>query len=495
MSNIPISQIVQINPRVVSAGGGQGSLDGLLLTRNTAVLPSRPMMFFQAADVADFFGPTSPEASAATVYFAGIVGGGQQPGSLLFARHAETAAPASINGAALQLSLAQLQQLTGDLVVTTSDEHVAQGVSLAAATSFDNAAVILSAAFPDPDFVITYDATRRRFLVDTAATGPAAIMDGAATGSLADALGLSAAAGAQVQAEGVDADTPDTAMARVVAASSSWATFTTMWRNDMAGRMSYAEWTAAQGSQYLYVAYDQDAGDLTANNPGSFGSMVKTVPFSGTLPVYGGVEHAAAVMAWAAATNFRTIEGRNTLAFRQPVAASLAPVARLADANALLSNGYTYLGSYASVANTYTVFYNGAVGGQFLWSDTYLGQLWLRRVLQQALFETMLAYPALPYNQDGYNALYQGCMDVVSQALQTGVIRAGVDLSSSQKAQINTQAGVEVATTVENLGWYLQVTDPVSTTVRTERGSPVINFWYCDGGSIQKLVVSSTTVL
>lgn len=495
MSNIPISQIVQINPRVVSAGGGQGSLDGLLLTRNTAVAPSIPLMFYQASDVADFFGATSPEAGAATVYFGGVVGGGQQPGSLLFARHAETAAPASIYGASLSLTLAQLQQLAGDLVITTGIVHEADSVTLAAASSFENAAVILSAAFDDPDFSITYDAERRRFLVNTAVTGAAAVVAGPATGSLSTALGLSADAGAQVQRVGVAADVPATAMDRVTAATSSWATFSTVWQNDMAGRMAYAEWTAAQNSQFLYVAFDQDPGDLTPNNGASFGTMARDVPFAGTLPVFGTVNHAAAVMAWAAATNFRAREGRNALAFRQPVSVVLPAVDSLADANALLSNGYTYIGSYASTANTYTVFYNGAVGGQFLWSDTFLGQLWLRRVLQQALFETLLAYPALPYNQDGYNAIYQGCMDVVTQALQTGVIRAGVDLSASQKAQINTQAGVDVATTVENLGWYLQVADPISTTVRTERGSPAINFWYCDGGSIQKLVVSSTTVL
>ncbi|NEL27337.1 MAG: DUF3383 domain-containing protein, partial [Xanthomonas perforans] len=76
-----------------------------------------------------------------------------------------------------------------------------------------------------------------------------------------------------------------------------------------------------------------------------------------------------------------------------------------------------------------------------------------------------------------------------------GVIRAGVTLSASQQAQINTQAGQTIADIVSTLGWYLQVRDPLTTSVRTERGSPVVNFWYSDGGSIQRISVSSTTVL
>lgn len=494
MSNIPISQVVQINPRVVGAGGAQGTLDGLLITKDDAVPANAPLMFYTAADVAEFFGSGSDEAAAAGVYFAGINGGGQQPGSLTIARYVETGAGAEVFGASLGLTLAQLQALSGSLTVTTATVHEAPAIALAAATSFDNAAVIITAGFPDPDFVVTYDATRRRFVVTTVATGPAATI-APITGTLAAALGLSADAGAHVQGNGADADSPASAMTRTAASTSAWALFTHVWAGGIDVRQAFAEWTTQQGSQFMYVGWDTDQQALTPNNPSCFGALVQSIPFSGTLALRGTVAHAAAVLAWGASTNYQVNEGRNALAFRTPAAAITPQVDNLADANALLSNGYTYLGSYASTANTYTVFYNGGVGGQFEWADTYLGQIWLRRSLQQALFETLLAYNSLPYNEDGYNAVYQGAMDVVSQGVAAGVIRQGVALSASQRAIVNTQARLDIATTVENLGWYLQVTDPLTATVRTERGSPLINFWYCDGGSIQKLVVSSTTIL
>jgi len=284
-------------------------------------------------------------------------------------------------------------------------------------------------------------------------------------------------------------------MTRLANLSGNWGIFTTAWAADEDDRLAFAAWNSAQQFQFIYAPWDTDVAGLTANNPASYGNIVQATPYQNVVPVYGQLAHAAAVLAWGASTNFQAIEGRTTLAFRQPVAAIADQVSNLADASALLSNGYTYLGSYASTANTYAVFYNGSASGQFEWADTALGQIALRRNLQQALFETLLAYRSLPYNAEGYNAIYQGAQDVIGQFVQNGVIRAGVTLSASQRAVINSQAGFDIAGQVSDLGWYLQVTEPLTTTVRTERGSPTVNFWYCDGGSIQKIVVSSTTVL
>lgn len=495
MSNIPISQIVQVNPRVIGAGGSQGALDGLLVTQSTALPVGQLRVFYTAADVATFFGASSSEYAAASDYFAGIVGGGQQPASLTFGRFAAADTPAAVFGASLSLSLAELQTLTGTLIVTTSAVHVSGSINLSTATSFADAATLMLASFTSPDFTIAYDAARKRFVLSTLATGASAEVS-AVTGTLATGVGLSADAGAFQQAPGVAADTADTAMTRIAAISGNWGAFTHVWAADLDERKAFAAWNSAQQFQFIYVGWDSDAADVTTDAVGSFGALVRDTPYQGTVPVYGDLSDASAVLSWAASTNYLSTEGRNTLAFRQPVAAVTPKVTTLANANALLSNYYTYLGSYASAGNTYTAFYNGALGGQFLWADTYLNQVWLRRTLQQALFETLLAYNTLPYNADGYNAIYQGAQATISQALANGVIRPGVTLSASQIAQINAQAGIPVATQVSSAGWYLQVTEPLTTgEPRTERGSPVVNLWYCDGGSIQKIVVSSTTVL
>lgn len=495
MSNIPISQVVQVNPRVVGAGGAQSSFDGLFLTQSAAVAPSQMLQFYTAADVADFFGPLSDEAAAANVYFAGILGGGQLPGSIYFSRYATDASGAQVLGIPMGLTLAQLQGLTGTLEVTTSQAYTSSTINLSAATSFANAAALMTAGFTTPDFAITYDDARGRFLLTTTATGPTAEVS-PVTGTLAESIGLSSDIGAYIQPRGVGADDAFSAMGRAVESSSNWGLFTTVWDADIDERLTFASWTSTQGLfEFGYVGWDTDAASTAPNNANSFGAQVFTVPYQGTIPLYGDLRHAAGVLAWAASTNFQMVEGRNALAFRQLAAGVPASVSNLDQANGLLSNGYTYLGQYASAANNYAVLYNGALSGQFNYADTYLGQAWLRRNLQQALFEVLLAYNTLPYNSDGYNAIYQGAQGVISQAIQNGVIRSGVTLSASQKAQINQQAGTAIDSELTTLGWHLQVRDPLTTAVRTVRGSPVVNFWYADGGSIQRIVVSSTTVL
>lgn len=494
MQNIPISQIVQVNPNVIGAGGAQTSLDGLLVTQSTAVAPDQLQVFYSEQDVATFFGASSEEYAAAQVYFSGIIGGGQQPGSLTFGRLTTTDAPAMVYGAELGLTLAQLQALPpGTLIVTTGSTYTSSSINLSAATSFANAATLMTSGFTTPDFIIGWDTVRGRFVLSTTATGDGTTVS-AITGTLADGVGLSAAAGAFAQ-NGVDADTPDTAMTRLTNLSGNWGVFTTTWAADEDERLGFAAWTSAQEFQYIYASWDTDVAGLTTNNPASFGAIVHSTPYQGTVPTYGGLSDAMLVLAWAAATNYDMVEGRTALAFRQSVAAVTASVDTLADANALLSNGYTYLGSYASTSNGYTVLYNGSISGQFEWADTFLGQVWLRRTLQQALFETLLAYNTLPYNSEGYAAIYQGAQATIEQAVRNGVIRAGVTLSASQRAEVNRAAGIQIADQVSSLGWYLQVEDPLNPAVRTVRGSPTVNFWYCDGGSIQKVVVSATTIL
>lgn len=492
MSNIPISQIVTVNPNVIGAGGAQTSLDGMVVTQSTAVPPGQLAVFYREQDVADFFGASSDEYAAAQVYFAGILGGGQQPGSLSFGRLSLTDTPAMVYGAPTGLTLSQLQALSGTLTVTTATTKTSSPINLSAATSFANAATLMTAGFTTPDFTISWDTARERFVLATTATGDGTTVS-AVTGTLATGVGLSAAAGAFVQ-NGTDADTEDSAMTRIANLSGNWGVFTTVWAADEDERLGFAAWTSAQDFQFIYAGWDSDPADLTTNNPASFGAIVHSTPYQGTVPVYGALADAMLTLAWAASTNYDITEGRSALAFRQPVAAVAAKVNTLADANALLSNGYTYLGDYASTANTYSILYNGSISGQFEWADTFLGQVWLRRTMQQALFETLLAYRTLPYNADGYNAIYQGAQGTIEQAVQNGVIRSGVTLSASQQAEVNRSAGIPIADQVSSLGWYLQVSDP-PTPVRTERGSPTVNFWYCDGGSIQKIVVSATTIL
>lgn len=496
MSTIPISQIVQINPGVVTAGGAASLLSGVVLTQDASVPPGQPFTAYTAAAAENQFGPGTPEAIAADNYFPGIVNGGQLPYNLIYGRYALTATPAGSYGANLgSLTLAQLQALTGTLIVTTAALHTSSSINLSTATSFAQAATLMTAAFTSPDFAITYDTQRNRFLLLTTATGPTAASTDV-SGTLAASVGLSQASGAFIQTAGGAADTPATAMARLVFQTANWGTFTHAWNAVIADRLAFAQWNSGQNFQFLYVGWDSDAADLTPNNAASFGAQVFAAPYQGTLPCYGTIATAAAYMGYAASINFNIPNGRTTLAFRQFNAGTAAGVSDLASANALLSNKYTYIGSYANAANQYTIAYNGKASGSFLWVDTYLDQIYLNRELQRAFFEAMLAYNSIPYNTDGYSELYQAGLDVIDAAVTSGIIRAGVTLSNSQAQIINTQAGRQISDVVQSRGWYLLIGDPANVAqARQNRTSPAATLWYDDGGSVQQLNVQSRAII
>ena len=496
MSTIPISEIVQINPGVVTGGGAASKLTGLVLSQDASVPLNQVLTFASAAAVSAWFGPSAPETLCATYYFPGIVNGGQLPAGLQFGAYALTAQSATVFGAQLSLTLAQLKALTGTLIVTTTTTFTSSSIVLTAATDFNSAATIMTAAFTAPNFSIVYDAQRGRFVVATTLTGSTAAIT-AITGTLASGVGLSAAAGALLQPTGYSADaTIGTALARILNYTVNFGTFTTAWVPAIADRLALSQYNSTLNYQFLYVGYDLEAASIVNTNALSFGAQVFAAPYQGTIPVYGDVTTAGALMGYAASINFSVPNGRTTAAFRQSAAGAAATVSDVATSRALLSNNYTYIGAYANAANNYTIFYNGKVSGAFLWSDTYLDQIYLNRELQRAFFEAMLAYNSLPYNADGYTNLYRAGVDVINAAVSSGIIRAGVTLSNSQQQLVNTQAGRIIAPVLSSIGWYLLITDsgnPAQT--RQQRTSPTVQLWYDDGGSIQQLTVASRAVI
>lgn len=496
MNTIPISQISRVVPGVIAAGGQASRLTGLLLSQDTSVPPGQGLDFFDATTMTNWFGPSSPEATAAASYFPGINNGGQLPYDLKVVRYALAATPAGSYGAPVPSTLSQLQALSGTLIVTTNGtQKTSSTINLATATSYANAASLMTAGFTTPDFAITWDAQRGRFLLLTTTTGATATSTDV-SGTLATPVGLSAASGAYIQQTGVAADTPATAMARAVTYSDNWGAFTTTWAAVIADRLAFHAWNSTQNSQFAYVAWDQEAASIQPNNALSFGAQAFATQGSGTVPIYGGLAIAAGVLGYAASLNFNVANGRTTLMGRTLTAAVATSVSDLATANALLSNNYTYYGAYANAANNYTIFEDGKTSGPFLWADTYLDQIYLNRELQRAGFETTLAYNSLPYNQDGYDAYYRAWADVAEAAKTAGIIRAGVALSASQAAQVNNKAGRDVASVVSTRGWYLLITDAANAAqVRQNRTSPQATFFYSDGGSIQTISLNSIAVI
>lgn len=490
---IPASDIVVVNPGVVGSGGNPLALNGVMLSQST-YLPTNAVQSFASADaVSAFFGPASAEYALAQVYFLGFNNSTVTPGTLLFAPFVLASRAAWLQSGSLAgMTLAQLQALSGSLTVTfNGTAKTAASINLSAATSFSNAATIIQAAFTTPNFTVAWDAVKSVFIFTSSTTGAASTIV-EATGTIAAGLKLTSATGA-ILSQGDDVDTPATAMDMVKSKTQNWVDFMTIWEPVTADKTAFAVWTNAQNQRYAYIVWDTDAQAIVNGSTTNFGYLAKTAAYDGVVPVYNTKELAAFVLGSVASIDFSRTNGRITAAFKsQPDLKATVTDQQIA-AN-LLANGYSFYGAYATANDNFNFLYNGQMTGKWKWLDTFVDQVYLNSQFQLALMTLLTQVKSIPYNESGYSLIRAAMIDPITQALNFGAIRSGISMSASQKAQVNQAAGLDVSTTIEQQGYYLQILDP-GAQVRGNRGTPVINFWYTDGGAVQKITVASIDIM
>jgi hypothetical protein len=489
---IPASDIVVVNPGVVGSGGNPLALNGVMLSQS-AYLPTNAVQSFASADaVSAFFGPASAEYALAQIYFLGFDNSTIKPGTLIFAPFVNTARAAWLQSGSLAgMTLAQLQALSGILTVTMNGTvKTSTSINLATATSFSDAATKIAAGFTGGP-TVTWDAIKSVFILTSTTTGGASTMT-EATGTLSAGLKLTSATG-MLLSQGDDVDTPATCMDMVKSKTQNWVDFMTIWEPVTADKTAFAVWTNAQNQRYAYIVWDTDAQAIVNGSTTNFGYLAKTAAYDGVVPVYNTKELAAFVLGSVASIDFSRTNGRITAAFKSQPGFTATVTDQQIAAN-LLANGYSFYGAYATANDNFNFLYNGQMTGKWKWLDTFVDQVYLNSQFQLALLSLLTSVKSIPYNESGYSLIRAAMIDPITAGLNFGSIRTGITMSASQKAQVNQAAGQDVSTIIEQQGYYLQILDP-GAQVRGNRGTPVINFWYTDGGAVQKITVASIDIM
>jgi hypothetical protein len=348
-------------------------------------------------------------------------------------------------------------------------------------------------------FTVTFDTISGGFLFTSGITGLPSTIAFPTTNSFATALDITQATGAVVS-QGAPIGVPGTNMDAIKRQTQNWATFWTVFDPDGGSgntqKLAFSSWTNAQLNRYEYEAWDTDITPTESTSAtGSFGYLVKQAGYSGTKVIYAPI-NLAAISGFQsgaiASLDFSRTNGRATMAFRSQ--AGLVPdVTDGTVAQNLLANGYNFYGTYGTANQPFTWFYNGSVSGSFLWSDSYVQQIQLNAALQLATMSLLGTVGNIPYNNDGFTLLKAAFADPINAALNFGTIRAGVQLSSAQIAEVNNQAGVAIDQVLFQRGYYVQVLAPPAN-VRAARGSPSCTLWYTDGQSVQQVNLASIEV-
>ena len=490
--SIPASEIVTVNPGVLTAGGSAVDLNGLILTNSTTIPLGTVAQFATAQSVSDYFGAGSTEYSLASIYFNGFNNSLKKPGNLLMSQYPTASVGAYLRtGSFAAVTLAQLQAITPGVLTITVDGVVktSSSINLSAATSFTNAATIIAAAFTGGP-TVTWNPQLSVFQFGSTTTGATSTIT-FGTGTISAALMTTSATGAVVSAGSV-AYTPAVAMAAIVAQSMNWAGMMTTFEPLLADKIAFATWISQQNSKYVYACWDTDSNAIVSGNTTCFGAQVKALTLSGSVPIYKSASIAAFVLGAMAAIDFTQTNGRQD--FGGISGSGLAPdVTDVTISRTLLANGYNFYGLYATNNASSSFYNNGSVGGPFAWLDSYINQINLNSNCQNALLSLLINSGSIPYNVAGYAQIETSLLTPINAALNFGTIRAGVSLSGSQIAAVNAAAGKQIDSVLSTRGWYLLIQDP-SAAVRAARGSPPMKLFYMDGGSIQQLTLASIAI-
>lgn len=488
--SIPASRIVTINPSAIGTGGNPLAMNTVLIVGG----PERTIgvqQFGSAAEVGAFYGLTSPEYTFAGRYFLGYDGGTKIPGTLFTTQNPDAELPAILRGANVRaMTLAQLKAISGDLTVTVDGTPVTVPLNFSAVTSFSEAAAMLT---DTNNFVGDFNEQQQCFEITTIATGSTHTIS-FGSGAVGLALKLDEASGARTD-KGRNVLSVAELMAYVTNKTLNFGVISFVEEQLRATMEEMSAWVTLQNSRFAYVAQDTSGTAIVANNDASFGAWLSENEQNGTLAYYGTIQQVAALCGGIAAIDFKRTNGRRNIMFMKQSGLA-ATVTEEVDYTALISNGYTFYGAFATANDEFRFNVNGKISGQFEWADNYINQIYMNAQFQLAFMTMLTTLGYVSYGESG-KALHRSAMaDPINEMLNFGGIIPLIDpsaLSELQKATINTAVGYDVIPTLLAKGWVIDIKTADAQT-RGRRGSIPLTFFYTDGGSVQSVNLASINV-
>lgn len=490
--SINASQIVQVTPRVINAGGTDLEITGLLLTSNPLCVFPGTMAYTSADAVGAYFGLASAEYKAAEKYFLGYDNSFKKPRRLHFARLATAAIAGALIGASAA-EIATLQGISNGTLTLDIDgvKATASAIDFSNITTQSDAATLLTTALKKA--TVQYNSNLNAFIITSNTTGDASAVSVADESPLATAMGFTAAAGA-VESAGSGALEPGANMDSITNVTQNWASFTTMEEADDDTVLELAQWANDSNGEYLYCPYTTNKSNTNVNGGATLPKMLADKNVEGVLLTFGGLEYALLAMSIAACIDWDRNNGIATWAFKTQSGLS-ASVTDDATAANCVQLGISFYGRYATRNDDFIFFYEGKmIGGSFGFVDAYIGSLWLRNTLQVAIVNGLNQIGRVPYTDEGYTVIRAWCTDPINRALRNGVIDPGVELSEAQRAQLMSEIGEDVSSEIFTNGYYLLVADP-GASARVNRDTPTLGLWYTYGGSVHRLELPVTAVL
>ena len=489
---IPASHIASVQPRVMSGGGADLEMNGLLLSKSSLIPTSSPVLEFTSArSVGDYFGTDSVEYRAASVYFAGYQNKSSAPRAFLIGRRIDQEVHAWLRSAPFTKSLASLQAITdGGLTIKTGGSQILTQINLSGATSLSMIASRIQAKLIS-GVTCTYSSLNKCFTFQTKGSVIEYAQSPASGTDLAVLLGLTEETGA-VLSPGSSALDTESQMAALRKHSENWVSFTTAWEADADEMETWAAW-ANDHHGWLYVPWTTQAATTRLTSPSDPASRLKASGYDHTAIVYGSLEYSMFIMGAIASVAWLRANGAITFAFKRQNGLA-AWVNDESSASVLEKRNCNYFGNFSTRNQDFVFLYPGCLSASdYGFIDPYINSVWLNNRIQAAL-QGLSRSGRVPYTDRGFTMIRSWLMDPVNAAINNAVIEPGISLSEAQRSELMNEAGLDIASELETQGYYIQIKDP-GAPVRARRESPVVSLWYTYGGSVQKIEIASPAVL
>lgn len=496
--SIPASYIVDITPRVISAGASGIEINGLFLTTNSQLPAGVVKEFVSSNAVAEYFGYESDEYNAAVVYFAGYQNSFKKPSVIKFASRVLNAVPAYLRGGKLNTTLETLKAVTDGSFNISIDgtKKELTGIDLSSCNSLSDVGLKIQSAINTASVGVTYSSLNSGFQITSGTVGAGSTISYAASGAegtdLSSLLCLTSETGALISAS-MEALSVAENMAIITGQDSNFVTITTLYNAEHEEAVNLGKWSNSYGVSYCFIVWSNEASALMPDNNNDVVSVLSAAGITNFAGVYNSVSVAAGVMGTFASIDWNRLNGAIDLAFKK--VDGLAPtVTTESDAAALDKKTYTYMGKFATKNTEFNFLYKGMIVGSYINISTYINAVWFNETIKNALLTGLSGVTKTTYNENGYSFIRAWMSDPVNQALNNGVIQTGVTLSEAQKAQIISEVGDDITPELFANGYYLLIQDP-GALARSTGESPVITLYYTDGGVVKKLQIASTVIL
>jgi len=274
--------------------------------------------------------------------------------------------------------------------------------------------------------------------------------------------------------------------------NSTWAGFTNL--DDLDDDITLALCTFASTKQRVYVPHTIDVKCFDVLDTTNIVYKINKLNLGYVSPQFGGYDLSVCVLAMGASINYSNTNSRINFAFKSFTGvASTITTSMQADAlDALRCNYYADFEDLAE--NIYYFYQKGFMTGEWLWIDNYYNNCWLDGALTSSIANVMKNASYVPFSPSGYSMLNAAMITVMNLAIINAVVEAGVTIDESTANILYQDAGQDIAPLLTQQGYFIQINDPDAAT-KAERGSPIINVWYINGGCVNKVTITNTQVI